>query len=633
MNAEERQKILYGLAGIDVRADSMPTPEEFFGATLLAPAQLNALDPEIMLIIGGRGVGKSHIFRILELASDSKLCNPGKWRKRLVGAHWLPAFSTSAIPLLKHRFQFPAKDVLQRFAVGKSRRELVMFWWGSLTGAMLSHGDPAFHSPFLRFLPANVCNMVSSHVDEPSIWHGVMMKHTEALERAWGALDGELVQQRRFLFASYDDLDVMAEEWAEKRALLQALFRLWVGEFRNFARIRPKIMLPRILYSADVLQSSDALKWDTCKVDIRWTSEDVYHLVVKRWANQNEASRRFIAVTGGISFVDDPIWGHTFAGDNRPERDTIKRIVHAIIGDFMGRGDLSGRPFEWIPDHLRDAKDEVVPQSMLNLFAIAARDELAHARAASGVLLSPQSIREAMSVVSERRIQEWTETYPWIHSVQDRLRGENVPLNRKELTGLLAELPRDLKSGIHRVNPTTDELVDDLLDFGILRQTPNESIHVPDLYLQGLGMTRTGSRGDPGYDFAICNARGQVVAWVEAKRRMKTTFKWARQWHRALMERMGSAPVRVHIVLVASDRIYVWNPEADVLADPDKLVNDDDSLLRSYFSSRDMSVEKSTPQEFEKIVGLWLEELVMSGRANPLLGVEGGVSVVHTDTL
>jgi hypothetical protein len=382
---------------------------------------------------------------------------------------------------------FPGETVLQRFAQDKSSTDLIDFWRGLLIGAILALDVE--ESKLLRnSLPDSLTGALAklSHI---SIWHAELINSLEEAEAALNRLDDELAGQNRYLFATYDDLDVMAVEWNQKRALIQALLQFWLGQWRRWQRIRPKIFLRRDLFSADFLNFPDASKLEGNKLDLQWTPAQLYQLVFKLWANQDDACRAFLEKGELFEFRSDRWLGWTY-GSHEPTDDTLRSATHRIMGQFMGRGPKKGRTFEWIPNHLQDANGEIVPRSIINLFSLAAEDEIANRRA-SKTLLSPVSFGAAIEQVSERRIKELEEEYPWLAAVRLPLQGQQVPMTKERLIELMRQVDW---SGVERLPVSQDpnRLISDMLQIGILRLTREGRIHVPDIYLYGFGLKRKG---------------------------------------------------------------------------------------------------------------------------------------------
>ena len=110
------------------------------------------------------------------------------------------------------------------------------------------------------------------------------------------------------------------------------------------------------------------------------------------------------------------------------------------------------------------------------------------------------------------------------------------------------------------------------------------------------------------YDFAVYDSQGRLAALLEVKRRFGTDPSWARAWHAIIMERMAR-PVDATVVMVTPDRIYAWRPGADASANPDWTF-DAWPWFAPYFTRLKIPASEVAPSVFEKIVGLWLRDVV-----------------------
>lgn len=482
---DHRTELLEGLVGVGKlgsKAEGIPEAE-LLRVTLPHPAHINALAPDVLLILGGRGAGKSHLFRLLNTENGPEALDPDHKSAHLHTSFWAGGFAADA---QKHRF--PDETTLQQFAVGRNRVDLMAFWSGLLVGKLLLENTGDFTHHVESQLSPNLIAAFRKGLDRVSVWHPLVMAELEAVSAALNQIDDQLFANSRYLFITYDDLDVTAVEWGEKRALIQALLQYWLGQWRRWRRIRPKIFLRLDLFNPEFLQFADASKLDGNKVTLKWNPHQLYSLTFKAWANQNEWSRSFIESALNTRFVQNSLLGWTFP--EMPSADALRRVVHRILGEFMGKTRKKGASFDWPPNHLQDALGEIFPRLMLNLFSLAAEDEIEFRRAPESLLLAPESVSAGITEVSERRIKELLEEHPWLESVKPRLYGQRVPMVRSEMAALLPKT-HDWGS-MSPINPDPEAVIDHLLRIGVFRITTDRRIHVPDIYLYGFGLKRSG---------------------------------------------------------------------------------------------------------------------------------------------
>jgi hypothetical protein len=131
---------------------------------------------------------------------------------------------------------------------------------------------------------------------------------------------------------------------------------------------------------------------------------------------------------------------------------------------------------------------------------------------------------------------------------------------------------------------------------------------------------RPGSRQRFPYNFAVYDSRGHLSALVEAKLRFGRDVSWAIAWHAISMEGV-ERPADANVVMILPDRIYAWRPGAGPSASPDWTL-DAEPLLEPYFTRLKIPVAEVHPHVFERIVGLWLQDVV-EGELPGTSGIEG----------
>ena len=140
----------------------------------------------------------------------------------------------------------------------------------------------------------------------------------------------------------------------------------------------------------------------------------------------------------------------------------------------------------------------------------------------------------------------------------------------------------------------------------------------------------------PPHDYAVYDLEGRPLAFLEVKRRYNTDAAWARDWHKQLLERIGT-PVTAAVWLITPEHFYTWEAEAAGSDEP-KIVPAA-PLLKTYFERLLIPSSKVDPQVFEGIVGLWLQDVaqdrsrIQSGAGQELLDLLRGGEIVAESTL
>lgn len=483
-----KQELLNGLIELSPQQNAEDLRiEKLLPGTLLVPNHLIALDPTILLIIGGRGAGKTHLFRVISsnAASASLSFYPD-----FANAYRIIGYATKGpateIPI------FPSEQAMQNFVVhvNGERSKLMLFWQALVIACM--YRDKSIPFDWEKTGISRELLDAFESLNEVSRWFDIAQTFQEKLDVILTKIDEKLEAEGRYLFVMYDDLDVIAVEWEAKKELIRSLLQFWQGQWRRLKRIRCKIFLRRDLFSDDFLQFPDASKFEGHKYELQWTYNQLYQLLFKSWANQGSSCKGFLTDLG-IAFKKDNLFGWVFSDISKVDEITIRRVINVVIGEFMGSGKSKGMSYSWIPNHLQDANSEIYPRSFLQLFAEAARFEKDTPKATDERLIWYSYFATALDIVSERRIREVMEEIEWISAVKPVLLGKTVPMEKSEMEDILAkaDLNRKFKGGLPPdISPSA--LLSNMIRLGIFRETAKGKIHVQDVYLKGFGMKRKG---------------------------------------------------------------------------------------------------------------------------------------------
>ncbi len=105
-------------------------------------------------------------------------------------------------------------------------------------------------------------------------------------------------------------------------------------------------------------------------------------------------------------------------------------------------------------------------------------------------LLQPTSLRSALDRVSNDHVIQMRDEFPWLDSLKASLATNPlVPYLEKDAVKLL-----DVAISADEAKPPYEgkELLEYLIEVGVLRRRPDRRIDAPDLFLAGLGLRRKG---------------------------------------------------------------------------------------------------------------------------------------------
>jgi hypothetical protein len=438
------------------------------------------LDRDTLLVLGGRGVGKTQLFRVL-----NALKKPGDLLD-----HDARGSNTPGAELTMHQgftisgTDFPRPEVLEKALSGGLLGTPENLWLGLLVGTLLGHERAK--STIESHLGGPLTQLFSENLAFPSTW---LPRVTTELEKLYGAVDladRKLVEANCAFTITYDDLDLLVAKLADAYPLIRGLLAFWLRGVRRWKALRCKVFLRTDIFGAEEFAFPDSSKLRPLSVTLRWSADNLYRLVLKRLLNggHRQEWERFIKITKTKLKEKEP-WGvlpTTIESDHRG-------FMELLIGKYMGADKRRGDTYQWFLNHLQDSRGDIAPRSFLKLFEIAAkRQEMPPS--SSEKLLTPEQVAVALSDVSKDRIKELEEEYRWIDALIQDVQGAIVPMERTDFRKRLKSIDAKLLPEHARRNKDTQ--IEYLIGLGILRQTGDGRIHVPDVYLFGFGLKRKG---------------------------------------------------------------------------------------------------------------------------------------------
>ncbi|MBW2734858.1 MAG: hypothetical protein JRH20_20940 [Deltaproteobacteria bacterium] len=482
---EERHDLLRDLSGLASDADlDGASPLSTF---LPLARHRRALDAENLLIRGGRGVGKTALFRFINEASKheglvSRLF-PGL---DLESVTWVEGFGQST--------QHPDKTVLDQFADESQDDGLRMFWMAHLVCRLFKEGV------YTVAPPEPLWTRWREGRSDPAAWTNAARGSLAKLSQWLDGMDEHLRHSDRRVFVSYDYLDQLGLLSSRIRnrftASLLALWMSLVGRYRN---LRPKIFIREDLFQAGQEAFPDASKLHSRSMSLDWTVEALYRMVLRHMAARSEAMRQWIGATSRrIPLTqDDPLgW---LPPEHLPESGlpSQKSFIDHLVQEKMGKGVKKGYTYRWIPNRLQDAHVSIAPRSLLTLLARAAENALQNPMARYHRLITPNELVDALAHTSKARVTELKEEHPVVARLEN-LRGLAVMLDPKVV---IKKLSQPVTSGAnHKIDGFDDDgrrVLTQLVQLGVLGKRSDGRIDVPDIYRYGFDIRRKGGVARP----------------------------------------------------------------------------------------------------------------------------------------
>jgi hypothetical protein len=450
------------------------------------PEHVRALEPDVVLIVGDRGAGKTQLVRGLEKEEVRSALV-----RRVAGLRLPDGQVTwcTGWPLSRAG---PDQATWRRFVADtRSRDDVVSAWFAYLLRTVADELPAETRTPLGALLSlAGVdvaANLAAYRQNELAV--------TKALDQ----LDDTLVAAGRWLVVAYDELDtIVLDDWDSLGAIVRGLVSLWAAYARRWRRIRPKVFLRSDFYKHHrEIAGADVAKLAANRVELHWSDKNLYGALIKHVLNKRatrEDTSLYLHFEKAVKTEYDRALGHI---PKLEDARAAKPFVDRLVSEYMGTDARKGQAFTWLLDHLRDGNRHVLPRTLIWLIEYAAEAESDKPRATGSRLLHHISIRNALDRVSKQyRQHAETHEFRWLHGLELRLkRDREVPWTRREIVKLLQtdfEASWGTSGEVRPPGQDAEEVLESLVELGVVRRRREDSFDVPDLYLEGLALKRKG---------------------------------------------------------------------------------------------------------------------------------------------
>ncbi len=430
-----------------------------------------ALDPNVQVVSGMRGAGKSFWWAALQESSHrALLARSDRQLEALRDARVSVGFGERSSPA-----DYPGRDTLAQLLEQGAQPRIV---WRTVV--LRAFGLPM---PETTETPWKDC---VAYVEA----------RPEEVERFLDEHDRQCLEDDRYDLVLFDALDRSASDWSTMHRLVRGLLELAL-ELRPYRRLRIKCFLRTDqLDEREVADFPDASKVLAGMLELSWPAHELYAMLFQYLGNDDrfrgEVQANFQLEWRQVGDIWRPPEALTREGDLQ------RAVFHAITGPWMGRDRRRGYPYSWVPGHLADAHRRTSPRSFLAALHKAARDT-EDRYPQHTYPLHYESIKRGVQEASRIRRAELREDYPWVDTLMEPLDGMTVPCDfteiatRWEQAGLLDRLCREAK----RLPPAhlaegSAGLRRDLEELGIFLQTNDGRVNIPDVFRVAYGLGRKG---------------------------------------------------------------------------------------------------------------------------------------------
>jgi hypothetical protein len=450
------------------------------------------LEPNTLLILGGRGVGKTELFRLLAIPlGRESLVESLRVRSlpTLSKTTWIAGFS-------KDKKRFPAPESVEMQMDMATNIEWRSFWIGLILGRLLQQKDFKFKDFLIEQIETEIVSILREDLSRVSIWQPIVNQNLEKLNSVLDKLDQELIKTDDWLFVTYDELDRLVVSYTALASPIRELLALWLDRWRRWDRIRPKIFLRTDLFREDFLNFPDASKLQAHQIRLEWKTSWLYQLLVKRLANSGSEMTEYLQNIPELIIENKTGLGWTATSNEK----LFEELIEKMIGKYMGANPKKGITYRWIPNHLQDAGGRIAPRSFLKLFVLAAERRIQqHSPVEQNmVLLQPSDLQGALMDTSKARIIELTqEEYPWLESLKTSLGGLEVPVQKDRFLEAVQSTKWSEETGKKPPVTNSEEILQYLLQLGIVENRYDGRINIPEIYLYGFKVKRKGGLKRP----------------------------------------------------------------------------------------------------------------------------------------
>ncbi len=380
------------------------TPELFAHRLYPVSEHLRALDPNVVLVVGPRGSGKSALFQAFFSENRQVADAIADWMPRTPiletqsnSSEWRRAYPAGT--------DFPDTQALAKWASSDEAAKKV--WHAMLVRRLADRFVPRHRAALKSMLepPAVALKELLRAYDRPET------SPTAALDE----LEERLQREDSRIYVGYDELDTLGGfDWTLMARMVRGLMAFWSDYSRRWRRIRAKVFLRSDLFRRHAgMGTADFAKLAANRAELVWSDAALLAMLVKRIANTSGGLAAYCQ-SARIRFSEHQVLG--LIPEIREAR-TAYPLLERLSGEFMGTGKKKGYVRNWILAHLRDGNERISPRTLVRLVEQAAGKEAVNLTLGPPRLIHPTALRQALDDVSSGHVTQgvssvvsWTKT-------------------------------------------------------------------------------------------------------------------------------------------------------------------------------------------------------------------------------
>lgn len=494
MTLDDKLSMLESLSNIASEMATGENEENRLSNFLPLRSYSKLADERVFLITGGRGAGKTELFHMItsqngfdHIISEADL----RRYKQRKDSRFIVGYTG------RDSTFYPVPNTCTKYAGLKDDDQITAMWGGFICASLLRaySGETEIEQIAKQYLGEAVLKNLTENCNQPGLWHQWMCDNLEKWEAFLDHCDNLFSAKSCRIYFVYDELDRICSRYADLFIYIRTLLSFWFTHNNRWESMKAKIFLRSDLYNANALHFVDASKMRSYHLELKWDSISLYRMLVKRIVNcGNKMAENYIKEIPELLLpISKEALGY-MPGDSEI---ALRAFMVKIIGKYMGKNPKKGLSYTWVPNHIQDANGELSPRPFLKCFVFAAQEMSRNPDEVKKLegdrLLSPSSLQGALTVVSGDRVDELKlEEYGWLETLIKNIKGQSMLMGRQEFLRYLDpdRWPQAERETLPGNAP--DELLETLKTLGIVIETGDGRINVPEIYLHGFGLKRRG---------------------------------------------------------------------------------------------------------------------------------------------